>query len=135
MTAPPTANQGKILVMDDEEVIRHVTSQMLIQLGYTVESARDGAEAIALYHRAKAAGQPFTAMIMDLTIPAGMGGKDTIAELRRLDPTVKAIVSSGYSNDQVMANFRQYGFSGVLAKPYQLAELQAVLQRVIGNTA
>ena len=133
VTAPPMADQGKILVMDDEEVIRKVVTLMLKQLGYSVESARDGDEAIALYRRAKAAGQPFTVVLMDLIIAAGMGGRETIARLRAFDPEIKAIVSSGYSNDPVMANFQHYGFSGVLAKPYQLAELRAVLDNVIGS--
>jgi CheY-like chemotaxis protein len=106
---------------------------MLKQLGYSVESARDGDEAMALYRRAKAAGQPFTVVLMDLVIAAGMGGRETITRLRAFDPEVKAIVSSGYSNDPVMANFQHYGFSGVLAKPYQLAELRAVLDNVIGD--
>jgi two-component system, cell cycle sensor histidine kinase and response regulator CckA len=133
VTAPPMADQGKVLVMDDEEVIRKVVTLMLKQLGYSVESARDGDEAIALYRRAKAAGQPFTVVLMDLIIAAGMGGRETIARLRAFDPEIKAIVSSGYSNDLVMANFQHYGFSGVLAKPYQLAELRAVLDDVIGS--
>ena len=130
---PLVAGQHKILVMDDEEIVRTVLTQMLTQLGYIVESARDGAEAILLYRRAKDVGQPFTVVLMDLTIATGMGGTETMAEIRQVDPEVKAIVSSGYSNDPVMANFRHYGFSGVLAKPYQLAELQAVLQNVIGD--
>jgi CheY-like chemotaxis protein/anti-sigma regulatory factor (Ser/Thr protein kinase) len=130
---PPAAEQHKILIMDDEEIVRLVLTQMLTQLGYAVDSARDGAEALRLYRRAKDVGQPFTVVLMDLTVATGMGGKEAISEMRQVDPEVKAIVSSGYSNDPVMANFRHYGFRGVLAKPYQLAELQAVLQNVIGG--
>jgi CheY-like chemotaxis protein len=133
VVSPPAVGRHKILVMDDEEIVRTLLTQMLTQLGYTVESARDGAEAIRLYRRAKDVGQPFAAVLMDLTIATGMGGKETIAELRQVDPEVKAIVSSGNSNDPVMANFQHYGFSGVLAKPYPLAELQAMLQNVIGG--
>ena len=133
VTAPPTADQGKVLVMDDEEIIRKVVTLMLKQLGYSVESARNGDEAIAFYRRAKAAGQPFTVVLMDLIIATGMGGQETIGKLRAFDPAIKAIVSSGYSNDPVMANFQHYGFCGVLAKPYQLAELRAVLDDVIGS--
>jgi signal transduction histidine kinase len=114
VTAPPTADQGKILVMDDEEVIRKVVTLMLTQLGYSVESARDGDEAIALYRRAKAAGQPFTVVLMDLIIAAGMGGQETIGKLRAFDPEIKAIVSSGYSNDPVMAFFKNYFLRGVV---------------------
>jgi len=126
--------QGKILVMDDEEVVRGVLDQMLTQLGYEVESAREGAEAIALYRHAKEAGAPFTAVILDLVVAGGMGGRETMAQLRELDPQIRAIVSSGYSNDAVMADVPRYGFSGVLPKPYQLAELSAVLQSVVHGT-
>jgi CheY-like chemotaxis protein len=133
VSPPPVAGQHKVLIMDDEESVRTVLTQMLTQLGYTVASARDGAEALLLYRRAKDVGQPYTIVLMDLTVAAGMGGEETIAELRQVDPEVKAIVSSGNFNDPVMANFQHYGFSGVLAKPYTLAELQAVLRHVIGG--
>jgi CheY-like chemotaxis protein len=126
--------QGKILIMDDEEVIRVLLSNMLSRLGYTVESAREGAEALTLYRRAKEAGTPFDAVIMDLVIIDGMDGKEAIGKLREIDPQVKAIVSSGYSNDQVLADFQRYGFQGVLAKPYHLEELSTVLQQVIHQT-
>jgi PAS domain S-box-containing protein len=126
--------QGKILIMDDEEVIRILLSSMLSRLGYTVESAREGAEALALYRRAQEAGEPFDAVIMDLMIIDGMDGKEAIDKLREMDPQVKAIVSSGYSNDQVLADFQRYGFQGVLAKPYHLEELSTVLQQVIHRT-
>jgi CheY-like chemotaxis protein len=96
-----------------------------------VETARNGTEAIALYRRAQEAGTPFVAVILDLLVMDGMGGREAIGHLRALDPRVNAIVSSGYSNDAIMANFAQYGFRDVLSKPYQLADLSAVLQRVI----
>jgi nitrogen-specific signal transduction histidine kinase/CheY-like chemotaxis protein len=123
--------QGRVLIMDDEEVIRVLLSSMLSRLGYAVESAREGAEALALYRRAKEAGTPFDAVIMDLVIIDGMPGKEAIDKLREMDPQVKAIVSSGYSNDPVLADFQRYGFQGVLAKPYHLEELSTVLQQVI----
>jgi two-component system cell cycle sensor histidine kinase/response regulator CckA len=129
------SGQGKILVMDDDNMVRELVSNMLTSLGYEVEEACDGAEAIALYQSAQEAGQPFTAVILDVTIPGAMGGKDAIATLRVIDPQVKAIVSSGYSDDPVMANFRQYGFSGVVAKPYTVQGLSDVLQRVMLNNA
>jgi len=100
-------------------------------LGYQSQCARDGAEAVALYQQARDAGQPFTAVLLDLTIPGGMGGKETIAHLRAMDPQVCAIVSSGYANDPLMADFRAYGFSGVISKPYTMEGLHEVLQRVI----
>ena len=117
--------------MDDEEVIRNLLSSMLSRLGYAVESAREGAEAVALYRRAKEQGTPFDVVIMDLVIVDGMDGKEAIDKLRDIDPQVKAIVSSGYSNDPVLADFQRYGFQGVLAKPYHLEELSTVLQQVI----
>jgi PAS domain S-box-containing protein len=132
---PPLAavrtGQHKILVMDDEEGIRGVLSTMLTSLGYESTSAREGTEALALYRGAQEAGTPFAAVILDLVVADGMGGQEAIARLRELDPQVKAIVSSGYSTDAVMADFQRYGFSGVLAKPYRLAELSALLQHVV----
>jgi two-component system cell cycle sensor histidine kinase/response regulator CckA len=126
--------QGKLLVMDDEEVTRNVLSQMLTHLGYEVETARDGAEAIVLYRHAQEAGAPFAAVILDLVVIGGMGGREAIAKLRELDPQIRAIVSSGYSDDAIMADFSHYGFRSVLPKPYKLAELSAVLQCVIHGT-
>jgi two-component system, cell cycle sensor histidine kinase and response regulator CckA len=133
-TTAPQIGQGKLLVMDDEEVTRNVLSEMLTHLGYEVETARDGAEGIALYRHAQEVGAPFAAVILDLVVAGGMGGREAIAKLRELDPQIKAIASSGYSNDAVMADFSHYGFSGVLPKPYKLAELSAVLQCVIHGT-
>ena len=123
--------KGKILVMDDEELVRKVIGEMLVFLGYEVEFAKEGIEAIELYKKAKAQGQPFDAIIMDLTIPKGMGGKETINKLLEIDPTVKAIVSSGYSTDPVMTEFTKYGFKGFIIKPFKIKELGEVLYRVI----
>ncbi|CAD7773330.1 MAG: Sensor histidine kinase RcsC [Candidatus Methanoperedenaceae archaeon GB37] len=123
--------KGKILVMDDEELVRKVIGEMLVFLGYEVEFAKEGIEAIELYKKAKAQGQPFDVIIMDLTIPIGMGGKETINKLLEIDPTVKAIVSSGYSTDPVMTEFTKYGFKGFIIKPFKIKELGEVLYRVI----
>ena len=117
--------------MDDELMVRELLADMLRTLGYEVEAACDGAEAIALYQSADAAGRPFAMVILDVTIPGGMGGKEAIGQLRALDPGVKAIVSSGYADDPVMADFQRYGFSGVVAKPYTLTGLSDVLQQVM----
>ena len=123
--------QRRILIMDDEDSIRDAVSQMLRYIGYEVESARDGAEAIELYKRAQGSERPFDAVILDLTIPGGMGGKEAVQKLREIDSQVKAIVSSGYSHDPVMADFKQYGFCGVVVKPYKIEELREVLYNVV----
>jgi PAS domain S-box-containing protein len=133
--ATPPQGTGKILIMDDEVAIRDLVEQMLTQIGYRVESVGDGAEAIDQYTKARDAGQPFAAVIMDLTIPGGMGGKEAIRQLLEIDPHIKAIVSSGYSTDPIMANFRHYGFCGVVVKPYNMTELSTVLQQILTNDA
>lgn len=97
--------------------MRVFAGRVLTSIGYEVESARDGAEALELYRQAQGLGKPFDAVIMDLTIPGGMGGKEAIRELLKIDPGVRAIVSSGYSTDPVMAKFGEYGFRRVVAKP------------------
>jgi CheY-like chemotaxis protein len=127
----PLPGEGRILVMDDEESIRKVAGEMLSQLGYRIEFAGDGDEAIAIFREAKSQGEAFAAVIMDLTIPGGIGGKEAIERLREIDPTIKGIVSSGYSNDPVMSDFADYGFAGVVAKPYNIEELSRTLHRVI----
>jgi CheY-like chemotaxis protein len=131
---PSVVRHGRVLVMDDDEVIRDVLVDILTQLGYQSQCARDGAEAIALYQQARDAGRPFTAVLLDLTIPGGMGGREAIAHLRAIDPQVCAIVSSGYANDPLMANFSAYGFRGVLSKPYTVEGLNDALQRAIANS-
>jgi CheY-like chemotaxis protein len=122
---------GKILVMDDEEVVRDVAGEMLKQIGYEVEFAGNGAEAIELYKGAKESGNAFAAVILDLTVPGGMGGVETIKKLLEIDPGVKAIVSSGYSNDPVMANFSEYGFVEVVPKPYEIQKVGEVIRKVL----
>jgi signal transduction histidine kinase len=125
------SGSGKILAMDDEEMIRNVLRQLLESLGYTVECVQDGTEAVAVYQRAQAAGQPFDVVILDYTIPGGMGGLETLAHLRAIDPQVTALISSGYANNPVMADWAYYGFSGVVAKPYIIAQLQEALHHVL----
>jgi two-component system, cell cycle sensor histidine kinase and response regulator CckA len=123
------SGKGKILLMDDGETIGKVADEMLSYLGYNTIFARDGKEAIELYKKAMDAGQPFDVVILDLTIPGGMGGRITVEELREIDPGINAIVSSGYSNDDVIANFREYGFKGMVKKPYKIQDLADVLQQ------
>lgn len=123
--------KGKILVMDDDKDIREFLGEVLNILGYDAELAKDGEKAIELYKKAKESAQPFDAVIIDLTIRGGMGGKETIQKLINIDPEVKAIVSSGYSNDPIMSDFRKYGFSAVITKPYTIEELNEILNKII----
>jgi PAS domain S-box-containing protein len=125
------AGKGKILIMDDEPIIREVLGKMLLTMGYEVESAGDGAQALALYTQAQDTGDPFVTVILDLTVPGGMGGKEAMERLLKIDPQVKAIVSSGYSDDPVMAGFLSYGFIDVIAKPYRISELDKVLKNIL----
>lgn len=127
----PVPGKGKILVMDDEETLRSFVGELLDLLGYEVRFAADGQETVDIYSQARDEGIPFDCVLMDLTIPGGMGGKEAISKLIQIDPHVKAIVSSGYSDDPVMADFRKYGFCGVVAKPYDAERLSEVLYRVI----
>jgi len=122
---------GKILLMEDEEKVKEVAGKMLRHLGYTVEFAIDGVEAIRLYKQSRESGDPFDAVIMDLTIPGGMQGKEALQKLLKIDPTVKAIVSTGYSIDQVKLNFEKYGFCEFVAKPYKIQELSKILHRLL----
>jgi CheY-like chemotaxis protein len=122
---------GRILVLDDEEVIREVLGDMIEVLGYETEFTVDGSEVLEKYKEAMDAGDPFKLVIMDLTIPGGMGGKETIKELLAIDPEAKAVVSSGYSDDPVMADFKEYGFKGVISKPYTLDEFDTVIKDVL----
>jgi DNA-binding NtrC family response regulator len=117
--------------MDDEEIIRDSAGMILRTAGYEVELASDGNEAIELYRKAYEAGSPFDAVILDLTVPGGTGGKDALKKLLEIDSGVKAIVSSGYSNDPVMANYRDYGFAGVIAKPYKIQDMSETVKKVI----
>jgi CheY-like chemotaxis protein len=122
---------GKILIMDDEAPLRKIAGRMLKSLGYEPEFAKEGSEAIEMFKKAKESGKPYEVVILDLTVPGGMGGKDAVRKLLEIEPKVKAIVSSGYSDDPVLANFKQYGFNGVLPKPFDPLSLSGVLSEVI----
>jgi PAS domain S-box-containing protein len=123
--------QGKILVMDDQPSLRKIVGRMLEELGYESEVAEDGAEAIRLVEEAQETERPFDAVILDLTIPGGMGGKEVIEKLLDIDPELKAIVSSGYSDDPVLSNSQEYGFMGMIPKPFESRSLGKVLHEVL----
>jgi len=122
---------GSILVMDDEKVIRDMITELLHFLGYTVTTCENGTEAIARYKAADGSGVPFSAVIMDLTIPGGMGGKDAAQQILAIDPKACMIVSSGYSDDPIMSDYRSFGFSGAIAKPYKMAEFGQLLSSIL----
>ncbi len=122
---------GNILVMDDEKIVRDVAGAMLKKIGYEVEFASNGAEAVELYKKSRESGRPFDAVLMDLTVAGGMGGKIAVKKILEFDPGLKAIVSSGYSDDPVLSDCRKYGFCGVITKPYHIQELSKSLYDVI----
>ena len=136
-STPPTERFvkgcGKILVMDDDPMVREVIAHLLSAAGYQVDFATEGREAVEKYQHQLQENHCYDAVIMDLTIPGGMGGKETIQKLLEIDPGVKAIVSSGYSNDPVMAQFQKYGFKGIIKKPFKLKDITSVLQSVLTN--
>lgn len=119
--------------MEDEEAVRSVFSAMLRRLGHRAQLATDGEEAIALWRRAREEGRPFDLVFLDLTVPGGMGGKETVARRRVLDPDVRAIAASGYSNDPVFARHAELGFRSAIGKPFGLRELEAVIQDACGR--
>lgn len=123
--------RGKVLLMDDEEMILEVSSAMLKRLGYDVTVAQDGAEAIDYFRQATVAGEPFDAVILDLTVPGGLGAKETIGDLKQINPQARVIVSSGFSDDPLKTDFHRYGFSGFMPKPYNLTQLSATMHKIL----
>lgn len=133
--SPFTAMQGRVLFMDDEEPIRQMATILLGRLGLEPEMAEDGAEAVAKFEEARRTGRPFDLVVMDLTVPGGVGGLAALKQMQAIDPAVRAIVSSGYSSDPVMADHRAFGFSGMVAKPYRIADLAKTLRQVLNQSA
>ncbi len=127
------AHTGRILIKDDEEMIRNLAGNMLRRLGYEPAFAHNGEEAIALYQEALSEGRPFDAVILDLTVKGGLGGKEAIQRLVAIDPGVRGIVSSGYANDPGVTNYRDFGFCAVMAKPYRIKEISDQLERLLGK--
>jgi CheY-like chemotaxis protein len=115
--------------MDDEKTVRTVLTAILENLGYTVTCVETGEEAITVYRAALDREEPFAACIMDLTVPGAMGGREALEHLRETDPDVRAVVSSGYSNDPVMAHYEEHGFCDVMTKPYRLQDVGRVMRR------
>ena len=127
-------DKTSILVMDDEESVRNVTSNVLAHVGYNVTTAIEGGEAVKLYREAMESGHPYDVVMLDLQVPQGMGGKEAIRKLKEIDPYVKALVFSGYYDEPVMAYYRKYGFKEVISKPYQIDRLIKVLHRMIAES-
>ncbi|NQU15009.1 MAG: response regulator [Desulfobacteraceae bacterium] len=130
--APGRASIKRILVMDDEPMLRDIIGRMLSRIGHEVDFAKDGAEAIGLYERERESGEPFDAVILGLTDKCGgMGGMETIAKLRGIDPDVKALITTGFSGHPVLTHYRQYGFRGAFAKPFTMDELCKAVEEVL----
>jgi len=127
------SGQGRVLIMDDEEAIRKVAGMALRKLGYEVDYAVNGTEVLDKYKKAMEEGNPFDAVIIDLTIPGGMGGKEAIGKLREIDPKVKAVVSSGYYNDPIMSDYHKYGFAGIIVKPYKAGDLSTAIYQILSG--
>ena len=127
----PVTGTGRVLVVDDEEAIRTLVNFTLTRLGYEVLQAETALEGVNLYRIQLEKGERFDAVILDLTLPGGMGGKEALKKLIEIDPTVNAIVSSGYATDATMSRYQDFGFRGVIAKPYEAAELGKIIHEVI----
>jgi len=118
MSQATSQTTPKVLVMDDDEMVRFVAGETLKRYGFDVDFAEDGRQAVEIYRRQQLAGDPFVAVILDLNIPGGMGGEETMKRLLELDPAARGYVSSGRTDDPVMMNYRAFGFSGTIEKPY-----------------
>ena len=127
-----SSRHGRIMVMDDEESMRNAVGRLLELMGHTVDLVEDGQRAIELYQEAKNLGRPFDAVILDLTVRAGLGGQAALQALLKLDPAVKAVVMSGYADDPLVLHPESHGFAAALTKPFDSAKLQDVLGRVLG---
>ncbi|HOD47457.1 MAG TPA: ATP-binding protein, partial [Opitutaceae bacterium] len=129
----PVATQGRILFMDDEEPIRRLATALLKRMGHLVHAVGEGESAVAEYERGVESGAPYDVVILDLTVPGGLGGLDVLRTLRKRYPEVLAIVSSGYSSDPVLADYCSFGFQGMIPKPYKLEDFARVLNEVLGQ--
>ncbi|MGC9021817.1 MAG: hybrid sensor histidine kinase/response regulator, partial [Dissulfurimicrobium sp.] len=125
-----TKRDGRLILMDDDEMILELAKILLEDMGYQVLTARDGRQAVDLYKAAMNEGRPVSAVIMDITVLGGMGAKETMPELLKIDPGCKGVVSSGYSQDPIMSNYKEYGFAAALPKPYRMEDLAAMLDKI-----
>lgn len=123
-------SRKKILIMDDEDMVGEIACQMLSYLGYDAVHVLDGEAAIEEFQIQRDRGKPFSAVVMDLTIPGGMGGKEAVTEILAIDSAAQVFVSSGYSNDPAMVNCREYGFSGAIVKPFDLAAIRGLFEHL-----
>jgi PAS domain S-box-containing protein len=130
-TTPISEKKGRVLVMDDQELVLSVAKKMIVALGHEVECVSDGREAIEFFMQAREAGNPFDLVILDLTVKGGMGGEEAIRRLREIDPVVVAVVSSGYASNPVLADHRAYGFAAFLNKPYKIDSLRDCLNTLL----
>ena len=121
----------RILIVDDEQIIREVIENILNSMGCAVDCAQDGAAALELFQQSLQEGKPYDAMLLDLTIHGGMGGKEVVRHMRSIDPSVKAVVLSGYSTDPVFVDFKQHGFAAALQKPFQVDEFKSLISRLL----
>lgn len=124
--------KGTILIMDDEEMVCEIAGQIFDYLEYDVVTTKDGAEAIRVYQERFEQKNPFDMVVMDLNIPGGIGGKEAVKDILEIDSSAKVVVSSGYSNDPLMTNYSDYGFSGVLAKPFEVASVETLIKDILG---
>lgn len=129
------AGDIKILLMDDDEILRMLTSRKISRMGFVIETAREGNEAVVMYQAALNAGRPYDIVILDLVVQEGLDGKETIARLMQIDPGVRAIISSGFVNDPTMSSFWENGFIEILPKPYKTHELEQVIKSVLKKSS
>ncbi|MFA5140817.1 MAG: response regulator [Elusimicrobiota bacterium] len=130
---PEARKAPRILLMDDDDAVARVLARVLQAIGYSVKSVPDGERALEAWREAKASGRPFSAAILDLSVARGLGGIETLARLKKLDPEARAIVSSGYSSDPILSEYRAHGFCGALPKPFRLKDVSTTLRAALGR--
>lgn len=131
VAVPERERSHRVLVMDDDDVVRTMTLQRLVRLGYDGEVAENGEDAVTKFRAARDSGRPFDVVVLDLMVRDGMGGKDTLDMLKQIDPDVRAVLASGHSADPALSNFWEYGFSGVIRKPFVMKELDMIIRQAL----